>query len=76
MEYVLVIHGAEEGGYWAEVPSLPGCFAQAETLEELLDEAQGAIGSHLEALREAGQDVPQERLIIATVQAPGLAKAS
>ncbi len=33
MEYVLVIHSADEGGYWAEVPALPGCFAQAETLD-------------------------------------------
>ena len=76
MEYVLVIHRAEEGGYWAEAPALPGCFAQGETLEELLEEAQGAISSHMEALREAGQDIPQERVIIATVQAPELAKAS
>ncbi|MDO8691471.1 MAG: type II toxin-antitoxin system HicB family antitoxin [Dehalococcoidia bacterium] len=76
MEYIVVIHRAEEGGYWAEVPALPGCFAQGETLEDLLEEAQGAIASHLDALREAGQDVPQERVIIATVQAPELAKAS
>ncbi|MDO8472443.1 MAG: type II toxin-antitoxin system HicB family antitoxin [Dehalococcoidia bacterium] len=76
MEYVAVIHRAEEGGYWAEVPILPGCFAQGETLEELLEEAQGAIVSHLEALREAGQTTPLERVIIATVQAPELAKAS
>ena len=75
MEYVGLIHSAEEGGYWAEVPALPGCFAQGETLEELLEEAQGAIASHLEALRDAGQAVPQERVIIATVQAPELAKA-
>lgn len=75
MEYVLVIHPAEEGGYWAEVPALPGCFAQAEMLEELLEEAKGAIASHLEALREAGQPIPQERVIITTVEAPVLAKA-
>ena len=30
-----VIHEAEEGGFWAEVPALPGCFTQGETLEEL-----------------------------------------
>ena len=26
MKYKVVIHEAEEGGYWAEVPALPGCF--------------------------------------------------
>jgi predicted RNase H-like HicB family nuclease len=30
-----VIHEAEEGGFWAEVPALPGCFTQSETLEQL-----------------------------------------
>ncbi len=30
-----IIHDAEEGGFWAEVPALPGCFTQGETLPEL-----------------------------------------
>lgn len=30
-----VIHEAEEGGFWAEVPALPGCFTQGDTLKEL-----------------------------------------
>jgi predicted RNase H-like HicB family nuclease len=32
----VTIHVAEEGGYWAEVPAIPGCATQAETFEELL----------------------------------------
>lgn len=68
MEYVLVIHAAEEGGYWAEVPALPGCYAQGETLDDILQEAKGAIASHLEALREDGQSVPQEPVMLATVR--------
>jgi len=31
----VVVHKAEEGGYWGEVTSLPGCFTQGETLEEI-----------------------------------------
>ena len=34
-ELTAVIHEAEEGGYWAEVPALPGCFSQGETREEI-----------------------------------------
>lgn len=30
-----IIHEAEEGGFWAEVPALPGCFTQGETLVQL-----------------------------------------
>jgi len=31
----VVVHKAEEGGYWAEVPAIPGCATQGETMEEL-----------------------------------------
>jgi predicted RNase H-like HicB family nuclease len=60
MEYVLMIHSAEEGGYWAEIPALPGCFVQGETLDELLSEAPDVIDSHVEALREDGQTIGGE----------------
>jgi len=36
MKIKVVIHDAEEGGYWAEVPAIPGCATQGETFEELL----------------------------------------
>ncbi|MBX3739793.1 MAG: type II toxin-antitoxin system HicB family antitoxin [Akkermansiaceae bacterium] len=38
-----IIHEAEEGGFWAEVPALPGCFTQGDTLQELEDNLQEAI---------------------------------
>ena len=74
MEYLLIIHPAAEGGYWAEVPALAGCFAQGETLEEVLKEGREVIVSHLEALRADGQEAPVEsEVIIATVRVPELA---
>ncbi len=36
MKLKVVIHEAEEGGYWAEVPSIPGCATQGESFDELL----------------------------------------
>ena len=36
MKLKIVVHNAEEGGYWAEVPSIPGCATQGEIFEELL----------------------------------------
>jgi predicted RNase H-like HicB family nuclease len=36
MEIEALIHRAEEGGYWAEVPSMPGCVTQGETLDEIM----------------------------------------
>jgi antitoxin HicB len=71
MEFLLVIHPAEEGGYWAEVPEVEGCFVQGETIEELLDDAPRAIAAHVEALREDGQPLPKSRgVVLATVIAP------
>jgi predicted RNase H-like HicB family nuclease len=43
MKLKIVIHDAEEGGYWAEVPAIPGCATQGETLDELLANAREAI---------------------------------
>lgn len=43
MKVKIVVHEAEEGGYWAEVPSIPGCATQGETFEELLQNLYEAI---------------------------------
>ena len=36
MKIKVLIHEAAEGGYWAEVPAIPGCATQGETFEDLL----------------------------------------
>jgi predicted RNase H-like HicB family nuclease len=38
-----VVHEAEEGGFWAEVPAIPGCATQGETMEELMRNLHEAI---------------------------------
>ncbi len=43
MKLKAIIHQADEGGYWAEVPALPGCLTQAETLDELNANLREAI---------------------------------
>ena len=43
MKIKVVIHQAEEGGYWAEVPSIPGCVTQGESFEELLKNLYEAV---------------------------------
>ena len=48
MEIKAVIHEAEEGGYWAEVPSMPGCFTQGETLDEVKANVVEAVECWLE----------------------------
>ncbi|MBM3554657.1 MAG: type II toxin-antitoxin system HicB family antitoxin [Alphaproteobacteria bacterium] len=43
MKIKVVVHEAEEGGYWAEVPAIPGCATQGETFEELLANLYEAV---------------------------------
>lgn len=43
MKIKAIIHEAEEGGFWAEVPGIPGCATQGETLEELLSNLHEAV---------------------------------
>lgn len=64
MEYTVIIHIAEEGGYWAEVPALPGCFSQGETFEETMKNIKEAIDLHVEVLQEEGQEIPADESFI------------
>lgn len=43
MKLKIVIHEAEEGGYWAEIPAIPGCVTQGETFDELLTNIYDAV---------------------------------
>ena len=43
MKLKVVLHEAEEGGYWAEVPSIPGCTTQGDTFDELLSNIYEAV---------------------------------
>jgi predicted RNase H-like HicB family nuclease len=49
MKLHAIIHEAEEGGFWAEVPALPGCVTQAETMRELETNLREAIEGWLAA---------------------------
>lgn len=43
MRLKVVVHRAEEGGYWAEVPAIRGCVSQGESMDELLTNVREAI---------------------------------
>ena len=59
MKLKVIIHDAEEGGYWAEVPSIPGCATQGETFEELLqnlyDAIEGCLSVDVPTSKKRGQ---------------------
>jgi predicted RNase H-like HicB family nuclease len=56
--YAVVIERADDGGYGAWSPELPGCVALGDTPEEAAVEMREAIREHVELLRERGEPVP------------------
>lgn len=63
MKIQVVVHDAEEGGYWAEVPALPGLVTEGDTFEELLanlyDAAEGWLSADADPTqpREPGREL-------------------
>lgn len=60
-KYTVIFEPAEEGGYIASVPALPGCTTQGETFEEAVEMIQDAISGYLAVMKEEGQDIPTEK---------------
>jgi len=63
MKIKAIIHEEPEGGYWAEVPSIPGCATQGDTFEELLKNIYEAVEACLEVDPEDRPLGPGERVM-------------
>ena len=48
MNIKAIIRPAEEGGYWAEVPALPGCITEGDSMEEVMANLKDAIEGWLD----------------------------
>ena len=63
MKLKVVIHEAEEGGYWAEVPAIPGCATQGETFEELFKNIYEAVEGCLSVDVQDIQIMPRDKVM-------------
>jgi predicted RNase H-like HicB family nuclease len=63
MKLKVVVHQAEEGGYWAEVPAIPGCATQGETFEDLLQNLYEAIEGCLSVEVEPPEKTGTDRIV-------------
>ncbi|MYB51913.1 MAG: type II toxin-antitoxin system HicB family antitoxin [Acidobacteriia bacterium] len=63
MKLKVVIREAEEGGFWAEVPAIPGCATQGDTFEELLSNIYEAVEGCLSVEVQEGSLSGTDRLI-------------
>ena len=64
MKLKVIVHEAEEGGYWAEVPAIPGCVTQGESIEELLlnihEAVEGCLSVDVESIEMTPSDTVME----------------
>jgi predicted RNase H-like HicB family nuclease len=72
MKIRAIIHPAEEGGYWAEVPALPGCITEGDTMEEVMANLKDAMVGWLDVAnsREAIYDIPLSQITKRTIAFP------
>ena len=63
MKLAVVVHEAEEGGYWAEVPAIPGCATQGESFEELLTNLYEAVEGCLSVEMSGAPPTEKSRVI-------------
>ena len=63
MKLKAIVHDAEEGGYWAEVPALPGCVTQGETLVEVRKNVKEAIELWLEVSDNGTKRTRESRVL-------------
>ena len=64
MKLKVVAHEAGEGGFWAEVPSIPGCATQGDSFDELLsniyEAVEGCLSVNVQDIPVSGKDKVME----------------
>lgn len=63
MKIRAIIHPAEEGGYWAEVPALPGCITEGDTIEEVMTNLKDAMVGWLEVANSREAIASTDRVV-------------
>ena len=63
MKLKILVHPAEEGGYWAEVPALPGCVSEGDTFDEAVANIREAAESWLDVSADRTELSPDAQLV-------------
>ncbi len=70
IEFTIIVHPDETGGYWSDVPALRGCGSQGETVEETIEMTKDAIQGYLASLDKHGEPIPDEKGMVYKVTVP------
>ena len=73
LKYTVIFEPAEQGGFVASVPALPGCATQGDTFEKAVEMIQDAISGYLAVLKDTKQEIPREKedLVVTKVSVHG-----
>jgi predicted RNase H-like HicB family nuclease len=63
MKRLAILHPAEEGGYWAEIPSLPGCVSEGDTFEEAVENIREAALAWIDVATDHARSQTEARLV-------------
>ena len=66
-EYTIIACQDDDGGYWTDVPALPGTGSQGDTLEEAIENTKEAIALMLEYLRDKGEPIPETKTVVTKI---------
>jgi len=66
--FTIIIEPCEEGGYFAQCPSLPGCHVQGETYEETVSEMRAAINAFIEDYIADGKEIPEDEVTVTSMK--------
>ena len=64
MKLKVLVHPAEEGGYWAEIPALPGCVSEGDTLDEVLENLREAAEGWVEVAADRTPSDPHAQVVV------------
>ncbi|MBI5299196.1 MAG: type II toxin-antitoxin system HicB family antitoxin [Deltaproteobacteria bacterium] len=65
--FTVIIEPCEEGGFYGECPSLPGCHVQGESYEETLSELRHAIAGVVADLQKNGEEIPSDSVTVTSL---------
>jgi predicted RNase H-like HicB family nuclease len=68
-EYIVIFQEAEDGGWGAYLPDLPGVVALGDSLAEAEERIQEALQAYADEMRSLGRDLPEPAHAVGTVQA-------
>jgi len=63
MTLKMIVHKDKESGFWGEVPSLPGCVSQAETVDELRENMKEAVEGWLKVKEEEAESLEETQIV-------------